>query len=86
MRDDADLRSVSVNFGPVSSWTRDSDPGDPPGWAILVVHNVQVHLSYNNGLDVITATDPNEFKLKPTISGPDTTWEIVGWQEVHDFP
>lgn len=85
---DATVNRVTVNFGPMSSWTRDSYPVDPPGWAVIIVHNVQVIIHSNIGNDLVVSpyATSNEFKLKPTVTGADTTWQIVRWSEMHTGP
>ncbi len=88
MEGDSNLLSVSVSFGPSSSWIRDSDPGDPPGWVVLHVPDVSIRLLWASSNEIIvspSSTD-NEFKLKPVALGTDTTWEIVRWKEVHTTP
>jgi hypothetical protein len=88
MKMDVDLTSVVVNFGPSSSWTRDSYPSDPADWAVIYIPSVQIELHSTSGADVVVSASrtTNEFKLKPTVSGADTTWEIVRWEEVHHSP
>jgi hypothetical protein len=87
MKNDDTLRSVSVDFGPSSSWTRTSYAGDPPDWSVVVVPSSAITLMYANG-DVITVSpsnDQNLFKLKPTtVVGTDTTWQVIRWQEIHN--
>jgi hypothetical protein len=87
MKLDADLTRVTVDLGHSSSWIRDSYAGDPPGWAVLTVPTSHILLSYASGSDLATSINSsNEFKLKPIVSGADTTWQIVRWKEIHTGP
>ena len=83
---DTDLTSVQVNLGPPSSWIRDSYSSDPPDWTVILVPNAQIQLRYSTGVDVVVNNATNKFKLKPTVVGSDTTWEIIRWEEFHNSP
>lgn len=86
MKDDVSITQVTLDFGPPSSWTQTSDPGDPPGWALVIVHNFQILINRYGGSDLAVSSSSGttmEFKLEPTASGTDTTWQIVRWKETY---
>ncbi len=88
MNYDSTLTSVSVNFGQQGSWILDSNPLDPPGWVVVIIDNPYIRLSWAPADEVVVSPNSTseEFKLRPLASGPDTTWEIVRWKEVHTSP
>ena len=88
MKDDPNLVRVEVLLGPSSSWTRTSYASDPPEWVVVLVPGADIRVLLANGdiLAVSSSRGNNEFKLKPVASGPDTTWEIVRWEEIHQSP
>jgi hypothetical protein len=75
-----------VDFGPSNSWIRTSYESDPPDWAVVIIPSTTILLSYTIGIDVavLPSNDQNLFKLKPTVAGTDTTWQIIRWQEIHN--
>jgi hypothetical protein len=88
MKDDQNLVSVSVDFGPQNYWRLDSHLEDPPEWVVVIIDNPYIRLSWASADEVFVSPNSTseEFKLRPLASGPDTTWEIVRWKEVHTSP
>ena len=81
--------AVHVSILPVPSLTRTSDPGDPPGWAIIqnpIVSLEVSDLAQDNRLDVANTTETFKFiPHTPDATSPtDTTWKIIGWTEVRN--
>jgi hypothetical protein len=83
LRLDATVTTVSVQLGPPSSWTFDTNPADPSEWVTIGVPNPRIYVGSTSFSDVTVAHSTCSFKLKPIASGPDTTWVIVRWTEIH---
>ena len=86
MKNDTHISNVTVDLGPSSSWTRTSSVSDPPEWAVMIINAFTILVQENAGSDMaVNSTHTSmEFKLKPTVSGTDTTWQIIRWSEVHN--
>jgi hypothetical protein len=88
LQQDSNVGQISVNFGPPISWSRFSYESDPPGWRSIRIPQSQIVVELQSG-EALVADDSAvmEFKMKPAaISGTDTTWAIVRWQEVRTGP
>jgi len=82
---DPSITSVSIDLPDPSLWTRTSDPGDPPGWVTITGLRPSIRIFRSDGADVASTGSHMDFKLKPITSGPDTTWKIIRWYEVHQL-
>jgi len=81
----ATISSVVFDVGPETSWTRlPSDDPSHPEWALIQIGGGNFRIEIYDGATLfsVQSTNPISFSFKPTVSGPDTTWKIVRWNEI----
>jgi len=78
------IANVSLAFPP--SMVRETDGGDPPGWATIRLQNVLIEINDSPSSYHVIPSGTQEFKFEPTtpsaLSPTDTTWHIVRWTEL----
>ena len=76
---------VSLDLPNYAAAPRESNPGDPAGWATIHIYNPHVQIDDVTGSVVMASGEVFEFKFAPTLdaaSPTDTTWAIVQWTEI----
>lgn len=82
------ITSIYLTFPPVL--TRETDLGDPPGWATIHMTGVRLEINDSPASLQVDQSESMDFKFSPTTpdstSPTDTTWKIVRWTEFKAFP
>ena len=79
--------TVVVDLQLKPSMTRSADPGDPPGWALILnpIHSLEIY-DGQNVYYVSVDNETMEFRFIPktpdSSSPTDTTWKIIKWTEI----
>ncbi|MGE5179190.1 MAG: hypothetical protein ACM3PF_08880 [Bacteroidota bacterium] len=84
MEQSTHVTRVTMDLKP-ATWNRFRYVSDPPGWTAIQMNGVNIQVDDNQYGTMVANNDAFfEFKLKPaSVSGPDTTWAIVRWTELH---
>ncbi len=86
LKDDTNITSLSMSFGPQQSWRLDQYPNDPPDWVVVIIDNPYIQLRSVSGNDFDVSPDKTsfEFKTMPVVEGSRTLWQVVRWEEIHN--